>query len=60
MFTAALCVIAPNWKLKCPSPGEQLIYGDKKQIIGCLGTMDRGKIVMGLQTGMKKCECILS
>lgn len=40
MFTAALCVIAPNWKLKCPSPSEQLTYSDKKEIIG---KMDRKK-----------------
>lgn len=43
MFTAALCVIAPNWKFKCPSPSEQLTYSDKKEIIGYLGKMDRKK-----------------
>ena len=47
-------MIAPNWRLKCPLPAEQLIYDNKKQITGCLGTIKRGKTVMGVQKGMKK------
>lgn len=31
-----------------------IIHGDKKQIIGCLGTTERGKTVTGLPKGMKK------
>ena len=47
-------MIAPNWRLKCPLPAEQLVYDNKKQITGCLGTIKRGKTVMGVQKGMKK------